>query len=106
MVRVLVATSDHTQRQAMAVALCGAGMETVWAGSGRDAIAEVASGHNGIDAVIVDPGLVDLGIDEVTAVIRAIDRDLAVIVWREPAAAVVNEVVALLEPDLDPSGHS
>jgi PleD family two-component response regulator len=105
-VRVLVATDDIARRERIAVAFCGSGIELVWVSDGRAAIAAIAADHATIDAAIIDPKLSDVEMTEITDVVRAIDRDLALLRWSSSDAALVEQVVALLAPDLIGPGHS
>ena len=103
---MLVATDDLALRQRIAVAFCGSGIEIVWVPDGRAAIAAIAAGHATIDAVAIDPNLTDVELAEITDLVHAIDRDLAILRWSDSDTALVEQVVALLEPELSGPGHS
>lgn len=105
-VRVLVATGDLEHLDLLADVFHQQAIELVPVLDGRGAITEIATAHATIDAVMIDPDLTDVTSDEVTTVVRAIDRDLAILAWSRPVATVVEQVLALLHPDLSGPGHS
>ncbi len=106
MPRVLVATPDDHRRAGFVTAFDTHGIEVVAVDSGQAAIALLGIDHATIDAVVVDPRLDDVTPMEIVAVSRAIDRDLAVVVWGRPPELAVAEVLALLGPNMDLPGHS
>ena len=99
--RVLVATPDDHRRDRFATSFDTHGIEVVAVDSGQAAIALLGIDHATIDAVVLDPRLDDVTPTEIVAVARAIDRELAVVVWGHPPEHAVAEVLALLEPNVD-----
>jgi DNA-binding response OmpR family regulator len=97
-IRVLVVTGDLEHLARLTEAFGRQGIELVPVIDGRGAITEIARSHASIDAVVIDPDLTDVTSEEVIAVVRATDCDLAVVVRSTPAAEVVEQVLELLHP--------